>query len=209
FQEFVKKHPSMFKIPLVALQDLELMNKLDSIIKELLTQQHGSMKQKIVTSADRGSNIHALCRSLSGNCTEITSAHWSRVAFLHSSLIQFQTVVAESAKLQEEVTSNNDHAHVPADAEGNDGDPSPSVTTQCTWTSNQYWSYIDILLDELRDDAKKNTSTTQAAEEFTKKFFTEVLQADLRKYPSTMSLTPSLDSMTVDWQKTIHSKLIW
>ncbi|KAG1886567.1 hypothetical protein F4604DRAFT_1569383, partial [Suillus subluteus] len=68
---------------------------------------------------------------------------------------------------------------------------------------------IDILLDELRDDAKKNTSTTQAAKEFAKKFFTEVLQADLRKYPSTMSLTPSLDSVTVDWQKTIHSKLIW
>jgi hypothetical protein len=47
FQEFVKKHPSVFKIPLVALQDLELMNELDSMIKELLTQQCGSMKQKV------------------------------------------------------------------------------------------------------------------------------------------------------------------
>ncbi|KAG1769266.1 hypothetical protein EV702DRAFT_1202904 [Suillus placidus] len=203
--EFVKKHPSVFKIPLAALQDLELMNKLDSMIKELLTQQRGSMKQKIVTSADRGSNIHALCRSLSGNCTEITSAHWSR----RSSLIQFRTVVAESAKSQEEVTLNSNHEHVPADMEGDEADSSPSTITQCTWTFNQYWSYIDVLLGELRDDAKKNTSTTQAAEEFVKQFFTEVLQADLRKYPSTTSLAPSLDSVTVDWQKTIHSKLIW
>ncbi|KAG1800602.1 uncharacterized protein BJ212DRAFT_1487936 [Suillus subaureus] len=139
------------------------------MIKELLMQQHGSMKQKIVTSANRGSNIHALCRSLLCNCTKITSAHWSHVAFLCSLLIQFQTVVAESAKLQEEVTSNSDHAHVPADAEGNDVDPSPLATTQCTWTFNQYWSYINILLDELRDNARKNTSTTQAAREFTKK----------------------------------------
>ncbi|KAG0708372.1 hypothetical protein DFH29DRAFT_795172 [Suillus ampliporus] len=205
FQEFIKKYPSVFKIPLVALQDLELMNKLDSMIKELLTQQCGSMKQKIVTSTDRGSNIHALCRSLSGNCTEITSAHWS----CHSSLIQFRTVVAESAKSQEEVTSNSNHENVPADMEGDDADSSPSAITQCTWTFNQYWSYIDVLLGELRDDTKKNTSTTQAAEEFIKQFFTEVLQADLRKYPSTTSLAPSLDSVTVDWQKTIHSKLIW
>ncbi|KAG1863738.1 hypothetical protein F4604DRAFT_1586849, partial [Suillus subluteus] len=202
--EFVKKHPTVFRIPLVALQDLELMNKLDSMIKELLTQQRGSMKQKILTSVDRGSNIHTLCRSLSGNCTEITSAHWSR----RSLLIQFRTVVAESAKLQEEVPLNSNH-DVPADTEGDDVDPSPSAITQCTWTFNQYWSYIDILLDELREDARTNTSTTQAAEEFVKKFFTEVLQADLRKYPSTTSLAPSLDSVTVDWQKTIHSKLIW
>ncbi|KAG1833976.1 hypothetical protein F4604DRAFT_1605070, partial [Suillus subluteus] len=202
--EFVKKHPTVFRIPLVTLQDLELMNKLDSMIKELLTQQCGSMKQKILTSVDRGSNIHTLCRSLSGNCTEITSAHWS----CHSSLIQFRTVVAESAKLQEEVPLNSNH-DVPADTEGDDVDPSPSAIMQCTWTFNQYWSYIDILLDELREDARTNTSTTQAAEEFVKKFFTEVLQADLRKYPSTTSLAPSLDSVTVDWQKTIHSKLIW
>jgi hypothetical protein len=47
FQEFIKKHPSVFKIPLAALQDLELMNKLDSMIKELLMQQRGSMKQKV------------------------------------------------------------------------------------------------------------------------------------------------------------------
>ncbi|KAG2117693.1 hypothetical protein BD769DRAFT_1362609, partial [Suillus cothurnatus] len=204
FQEFVKKHPSVFKIPLVALQDLELMNKLDSMIKELLTQQRGSMKQKIITSTDRGSNIHALCRSLSGNCTEITSAHWSCVAFLRSSLIQFRTVVAESAKLQEEVTSNSNIAPVPADLEGDKVEPSPSVLTQCTWTFNQYWSYIDVLLDELRNNAKKNTSTIQAAEEFTKKCVLLLLA-----YPSTTTLAPSLDSVTMDCQKTIHSKLIW
>ncbi|KAG1862666.1 hypothetical protein F4604DRAFT_1683808 [Suillus subluteus] len=128
--------------------------------------------------------------------------------YRRSSLIQFRTVVAESAKLQEEVPLNSNH-DVPADTEGDDVDPSPSAITQCTWTFNQYWSYIDILLDELREDARTNTSTTQAAEEFVKKFFTEVLQADLRKYPSTTSLAPSLDSVTVDWQKTIHSKLIW
>ncbi|KAG2143113.1 hypothetical protein BD769DRAFT_1661535 [Suillus cothurnatus] len=126
--EFVKKHPSVFKIPLAALQDLELMNKLDSMIKELLTQQRGSMKQK------------------------------------RSSLIQFRTVVAESAKSQEEVTLNSNHEHMPADIEGDEADSSPSTITQCTWTFNQYWSYIDVLLGELRDDAKKNTSTTQAAE---------------------------------------------
>ncbi|KAG0697331.1 hypothetical protein DFH29DRAFT_1003801 [Suillus ampliporus] len=133
--EFVKKYPSVFKIPLVALQDLELMNKLDSMIKELLMQQRGSMKQK--------------------------------------------TVVAESAKFQEEVTSNSNHENVPADMEGDDADSNSSAITQCTWTFNQYWSYINVLLGELRDDAKKNTSTTQAAEEFVKQFFTEVLQADL------------------------------
>jgi hypothetical protein len=75
----------------------------------------------------------------------------------------------QSAKLQEEVTSNSNIAPVPADLEGDEVKPSPSALTQCTWTFNQYWSYIDVLLDELRDDAKKNTSTIQAAKEFTKK----------------------------------------
>ena len=43
----MKKHPSVFKIPAAALQDLELMNKLDSMMKELLTQQRGIIKQKV------------------------------------------------------------------------------------------------------------------------------------------------------------------
>ncbi|KAG2367855.1 hypothetical protein BDR07DRAFT_1478692 [Suillus spraguei] len=142
--EFVKKYPSVFKIPLVALQDLKLMNKLDSMIKELLTQQRGSMKQKIVTSLIEDQIFMHFV-----NC--------------------YQTVVAESAKLQEEVTSISNHAHVPADTDSDEVKPSPSTITQSTWTFNQYWSYIDVLLDELRDDAKKNTSTIQTAEGFIKK----------------------------------------
>jgi hypothetical protein len=60
--------------------------------------------------------------------------------------------------------------------EGDKADSSPSTITQCTWTFNQYWSYIDVLLGELRDDAKKNTSTTQAAEEFVKQCVSLLLE---------------------------------
>ncbi|KAJ8591250.1 hypothetical protein M405DRAFT_860713 [Rhizopogon salebrosus TDB-379] len=215
--EFAKKHPSVFKLPPSSLQDLELMNKLDGMIKDILTSQRGSMKQKLAGAIQKSLNIHVLCRSLSNNCTDITIAHWSCVAFLRSSMSQFQTVVAESSKAQDDIPfdDNNEEQLDIADPEGDDADAAPTI--QSSWKFHQYWSFIDVLLQELREDALKNTTSPKDAEEYVRNFFSDVLMNNLRKYPrgdNTSSTTPSamapsLDSVTVDWQRTIHGKLIW
>jgi hypothetical protein len=44
---------------------------------------------------------------------------------------------------------------------------------------------------------------------FISRFFTECLQRDLQIFPGGGSLAPSLDSVTVGWQRAIHEKLMW
>jgi len=75
---------------------------------------------------------------------------------------RFRDVVAESKVQLEEDTVDG------ARAEDADGDPDspPTVTATQTWTFNQYWNYVDIVLDELREEARTTTTSTEAAEEF-------------------------------------------
>jgi len=41
------------------------------------------------------------------------------------------------------------------------------------------------------------------------RFFTECLQQDLQAFPGGGSLAPSLDSVSIGWQRAIHEKLMW
>jgi len=48
---------------------------------------------QLLSSVEKRWNIHVLCRSLSGNCTEIMTAHWSRVAFLVCQFVAYVYIV--------------------------------------------------------------------------------------------------------------------
>jgi hypothetical protein len=82
---------------------------------------------------------------------------------------QFQTVVAESSKAQDDIPfdDNNEEQLDIADPEGDDADAAPTI--QSSWKFHQYWSFIDVLLQELREDALKNTTSPKDAEEYVRK----------------------------------------
>jgi hypothetical protein len=58
-----------------------------TFIKENLTAQRGSMKQKINHSVKIKANISVLAKSLATTGHEVTAAHWARFAFLVSIIL--------------------------------------------------------------------------------------------------------------------------
>jgi len=75
---------------------------------------------------------------------------------------RFCNVIAESKVQLEEDMADGARAE---DADGNPNSPLTVTATQ-TWMFNQYWNYVDIVLNELREEAWMTTTSTEAAEEF-------------------------------------------
>ncbi|EGO22204.1 hypothetical protein SERLADRAFT_440219 [Serpula lacrymans var. lacrymans S7.9] len=57
------------------------------------------------------------------------------------------------------------------------------------WKDEQFWVYVDRLLKELREFAKKGTTSTKEWEDNVKDFFTESLQVDMATYTEPGRLT--------------------
>ncbi|KAG2151775.1 hypothetical protein BD769DRAFT_1380654 [Suillus cothurnatus] len=93
---YAKKHPTTFKIPDGAFEDSEMSDVVTMFIKENLTAQWESIKQKINHSVKMKANISVLTKSLASLGHEVTMAHWVHFAFLCSTFVSFQTVVEQS-----------------------------------------------------------------------------------------------------------------
>ncbi|KAG2028688.1 hypothetical protein BDR03DRAFT_882898 [Suillus americanus] len=225
--DFSKKNPSVFKIPVEALQDSDAMDRLDVLMKKILTAQRGNMKQKLIASIEKRSDLSTLARSLAGNCTELTMAHWARIAFMRSFLIDFRTLCShqKTANAQPEEASTGPSLQPQTDEGGDNNVPIDTTASashglgedreddndneERTWSFSQYWEYLDKVLDELKEEAQQKHAFPQARADYIKQFFTECLQRDLQIFPGGGSLAPSLDSVTVGWQRAIHEKLMW
>ncbi|KAG1791598.1 uncharacterized protein HD556DRAFT_1309888 [Suillus plorans] len=212
--DFSKKNPSVFKIPVEALQDSDAMDRLDVLMKKILTAQRGNMKQKLIASIEKCSDLSTLARSLAGNCTELTMAHWARIAFMKTTNAQPEEA-STGPSLQPQTDEGGDN-NIPigttASAShglGEDGEDDNDNEEERTWSFSQYWEYLDKVLDELKEEARQKHVFPQARADYIKQFFTECLQQDLQIFPGGGSLAPSLDSVTVGWQRAIHEKLMW
>ncbi|KIJ05450.1 hypothetical protein PAXINDRAFT_141310, partial [Paxillus involutus ATCC 200175] len=94
---YAKKNLSMFKIPASAIEDPEMSESIDILIKDVLTKQRAMIKNKIGKSLKQKSHISVLAKSLApSRHYEITTHHWARFSFLRVSLKTFNELVAES-----------------------------------------------------------------------------------------------------------------
>ncbi|KAG2120573.1 uncharacterized protein F5147DRAFT_785435 [Suillus discolor] len=209
-----EKNPSVFKISVEALQDSDAMDRLDVLMKKILTAQRGNMKQKLIASIEKRSDLSTLARSLAGNCTELTMAHWARIAFMKTTNAQLEEA-STGPSLQPQTDEGGDN-NIPigttASAShelGEDGEDDNDNEEERTWSFSQYWEYLDKVLDELKEEARQKHAFPQARADYIKQFFTKCLQQDLQIFPGGGSLAPSLDSVTVGWQRAIHEKLMW
>ncbi|KAG2093313.1 uncharacterized protein F5147DRAFT_764021 [Suillus discolor] len=212
--EAAKKNPSVFKIPVEALQDSDAMDRLDVLMKKILTAQRGNMKQKLIASIEKRSDLSTLAHSLAGNCTELTIAHWARITFMKTTNTQPEEA-STGLSLQPQTDKGGDN-NIPIGTTasvshelGEDGEDDNDNEEECTWSFSQYWEYLDKVLDELEEKAQQKHAFPQARADYIKQFFTECLQQDLQIFPGGGSLAPSLDSVTVGWQRVIHEKLMW
>ncbi|KAG1801435.1 uncharacterized protein HD556DRAFT_1438463 [Suillus plorans] len=169
---YAKKHPMTFKIPDGTFEDSEMSDMVTTFIKENLTAQWGSVKQKINHSLKTKANISVLAKSLASMGHEVTVAHWARFAFLRSTFVSFQTVV-EQAKATSAaqdsavaVVENRDSEVInspeapgpgPATSENEEPDGvtvADMIEKARNWVSTEYWEFVDLLLCDVRQEAR-------------------------------------------------------
>ncbi|KAG1905171.1 uncharacterized protein F5891DRAFT_976711 [Suillus fuscotomentosus] len=195
--DFSKKNPSVFKIPVEALQDSDAMDRLDVLMKKILTAQQGNMKQKLIASIEKRSDLSTLAHSLAGNCTELTMAHWARIAFMKTTSAQPEEASTGPSPQPQPETDEGGDNNIPIGATasashglGEDGEDDNDNEEERTWSFSQYWEYLDKVLDKLKEEARQK-------------------HQDLQLFPGGSSLALSLNSVTVGWQRAIHEKLMW
>jgi hypothetical protein len=103
-QNLVKEHPDVFKVPAAVFQDPGLNSQLTGLLKELLTDCRGGMKQKVsprlqpklshslpyqlvaslgpTKGRSRPQNVVELARAMAPRGMDINNGHYARVAFM-------------------------------------------------------------------------------------------------------------------------------
>ncbi|KAL4065524.1 hypothetical protein V8B97DRAFT_1875298, partial [Scleroderma yunnanense] len=205
---FALKNLSTFKIPSEVVKDSEMMCTIDSLIKEILTQQKSGMKQKLIASIKSKAHISQLSKSLAPiGHYETTTNHWAQFSFLISnSLLTFNELVDKgvttvSAKRRKSTMTNEDESVTQAEQN----------MAIWTWVSTEFLDYIDHLLSDIRVNASREVISELIRNVLNHDFFTTCLQADIKLYPGTIShpAVPAYDKVTIRWHKAIHKELIW
>ncbi|KAG6372219.1 hypothetical protein JVT61DRAFT_8019 [Boletus reticuloceps] len=94
---FIKRNPGIFKVPARVLEDPELSDCIDTLIKDILTKQRSQIKFKIANSITKQHHISQLAKSLAQkDFIDVTRAQWARIAFLHQNMLFFNKLVTES-----------------------------------------------------------------------------------------------------------------
>ncbi|KAG6373003.1 hypothetical protein JVT61DRAFT_7052 [Boletus reticuloceps] len=203
FKGFIKRNPGIFKVPARALEDPELSDCIDTLIKDILTKQRSQIKFKIANSITKQHHISQLAKSLAQkDFIDVTRAQWARIAFLRQNMLFFNKLVTESM---------NKKLGVP-DPEQGDGDSldSNNNSEERLWSDSQFWEFIDTLLDELRLDFEQQLPEIRLKE--WEKNFTEALQTDFDMFPPSdkaSCLRASDGNGIADWQHAVHQELVW
>ncbi|KAH0825929.1 hypothetical protein J3R83DRAFT_7619 [Lanmaoa asiatica] len=205
FKGFIKKNLAVFNIPPLVMEDARLMIYVDTLMKDVLTKQRSQIKTKIVANISKNHHISDLAKSLAGcDFVDVTLVQWGRFAFLRQNYILFSTIVDESLAKKVAGSDAQEDSNTPA---GNE----PANNGTRTWSSNQFWEFIDELLDEMRE-AVRHEPGTESRKQAWEKFFTDSLQSDLEQFPAenkSASLHPSDGRSAPEWQKAIHQDLAW
>ncbi|KAI5997602.1 hypothetical protein EDC04DRAFT_3075497 [Pisolithus marmoratus] len=192
----MKKNLTVFKIPAKALEDPELAEYIDSLMKD------------IAGSINKRQHISQLAKSLAQkDFVEVTTGQWARFAFLRQNLILFNQIVAESMAKKVEVDKNGETL----DDDLDDHDKHDHRDRERLWTDKEFWEFVDTLLDQLHDDAEQRPTMELRKKEWEKNF-TESLQDDLQMFPASdknSSIRPSDGKSISDWQRAIHQELVW
>ncbi|KIJ12958.1 hypothetical protein PAXINDRAFT_14322 [Paxillus involutus ATCC 200175] len=222
---FAKKNLPVFKIPAKALEDPEMAEKIDTLIKDVLTKQRAQIKSKIIASVKAKSHISMLARTLSpSGVYEITTHHWARISFLRACLISFNELVSESmaAKVADQ-QKNKDPEGVPtnavqqvshteesADPDAEDTDDKMTKKARY-WKDTEFWEYVDCLLADISDETMEKDLDAAGRRKELDTFFTHCLQGDMKQFPGSKrnAPIPASTSVTVQWQKAIHEELVW
>ncbi|KAI9455135.1 hypothetical protein HD554DRAFT_2148918 [Boletus coccyginus] len=204
---FIKKNLAVFSIPPLAMEDARLTIYIDTLMKEVLTKQRSQIKTKIAASISKNNHVSGLARSLAGrDFVDVTLAQWGRFAFLRQNYVLFSTMVEESLAKKVAGSDAREESNTLAD------DSAESVNDEIrTWSSNQFWEFIDKLLDEMRE-AVRNEPSAELRKQTWERFFTDSLQSDLERFPAenrSASLHPSDGRSVPKWQKAIHQDLAW
>ncbi|KAI9463448.1 hypothetical protein HD554DRAFT_2316133 [Boletus coccyginus] len=204
---FIKKNLAVFSIPPLAMEDARLTIYIDTLMKEVLTKQRSQIKTKIAASISKNNHVSGLARSLAGrDFVDVTLAQWGRFAFLRQNYVLFSTMVEESLAKKVAGSDAREESNTLAD------DSAESVNDEIrTWSSNQFWEFIDKLLDEMRE-AVRNEPSAELRKQTWERFFTDSLQSDLERFPAenrSASLHPSDRRSVPEWQKAIHQDLAW
>ncbi|KAI6147932.1 hypothetical protein BKA82DRAFT_931860 [Pisolithus tinctorius] len=206
---YTKKILEMFKIPVEAIRDPKMSDSISTLMKDILTSQQSNMKQKIAASIQNMVHISILSRSLApGGSYEVMMAHWGHFAFLHTSMVIFNTVVEECKEAQaaHKKAGLDGRQQLTLDA-GNDEDETEAAAGESLpnptriWASSEYWEFLDLLLCDVRKAACKVEETPHGCKK----------HKDLWKFPSeaVQVNNPPYEKVSVQWQKAIHTKLIW
>ncbi|KAG1857246.1 hypothetical protein C8R48DRAFT_775685 [Suillus tomentosus] len=215
---YAKKHPTTFKIPDGTFKDSKMLDMVTTFIKENLTTQWRSMKQKpqnqgeyicprevssINGSRSYSSTLGTLC--LSGNTFVIEQAKATSAA-------QDSAVAVMENRDSEVIDSPEVPGPGPATSENEEPDGVTVADTKekaQNWVLTKYWEFVDLLLRDVRQEARTIGKTLLECEKIVETCFTSCLQDDMKRYSSTHSLIPTFNKVTVHWQKAIHTGLIW
>ncbi|KAG6379021.1 hypothetical protein JVT61DRAFT_11444 [Boletus reticuloceps] len=139
-------------------------------------------------------HISDLAKSLAGcDVVDVTLAQWGQFAFLQNYLL-FCNMVDESL-VKKAIQAGPDSQE---DADRDSAD-------------NQFWEFIDQLLDEMHEEAHIK-STIELWKQAWEKYFTDMLQLDLEQFPAenrSASLHPLDRKSTSKWQKAINQDHTW
>ncbi|EGO18834.1 hypothetical protein SERLADRAFT_412049 [Serpula lacrymans var. lacrymans S7.9] len=129
---------------------------------------------KLWTGIQKKQNIATLAKSLvPAGLMDMTLTHWARIAFLRSALIEFRRLIALQGS--EERPANENSALEYGDN---------------VWKDEQFWVYVDQLLDEARKQTRNGALSTEEWEDTVKDLFTEILQVDMATYSEPGKLIP-------------------
>ncbi|KAF8124140.1 hypothetical protein EV363DRAFT_1178470 [Boletus edulis] len=219
---FMKKNTTVFKIPTLALDDPELSEYIDGLMKETLTKQRAIIKAKLMSSIKSKQHVSLLARSLAQTgYYEVTTNQWARFAFLRGSMVTFNDLVIQSMAKTVEASNSKDTGNTSNDPPiDNNEDPSGASDLDVElddspsrlWISTAYWEYIDLLLIEIRTQTEAGEPTLNGRKKKLDAFFTECLQGDFKKYPDTKRncAVPYASELSLsDTQRSIHQGLMW
>ncbi|KIK76698.1 hypothetical protein PAXRUDRAFT_18012 [Paxillus rubicundulus Ve08.2h10] len=156
---FAKKNLLVFKIPAKALEDPKMAEKIDTLIKDVLTKQCAQIKSKIIAGIKAKSHISVLTRTLSpSGVYEITTHHWACTSFLRACLISFNELISESMAAKVVDQQKNNPEGVPTNAvqqvshTEESADPDAEDSEARYWKDMEFWEYVDCLLADISDE---------------------------------------------------------
>ncbi|KAG8945897.1 hypothetical protein FRC03_001602 [Tulasnella sp. 419] len=201
----------MFRIPPGTWSDLDLAGELRRLILDVLTECRANIKQKLKRSITSSYNIKYVALSLAPLGMTVTPPHWSRLAYLRQTYVDFMGVLNKSSAPPPPQDSTESQSEENEESTSTPPHPAAQASKNNNiWTSDmQFWSFVDTELN--------NTRQTYPNEGDLLEFFSGNLLDDLRKYtkiPKSLANEPKdiindPNPVVFEWQVLIQNFMVW